>query len=71
MASCSDRCASGTHASQSLHRYLAPWRAFAAAGGKGVMTSHNSVLGQPMHANDYVTNAILRREYRFARFGSA
>ena len=26
--------------------YLAPWRAFAEAGGKAVMTSHNTVLNQ-------------------------
>ena len=45
--------------------YLAPWRAFAKAGGKALMTSHNSVLGQPMHANDYVTNSILRSEFGF------
>lgn len=45
--------------------YLAPWRAFAKAGGKGVMTAHNTVLNQPMHANDYVTNGILRREFGF------
>lgn len=45
--------------------YLAPWRAFAQAGGKGVMASHNTVLNQPMHANDYVTNGILRREFGF------
>ena len=29
------------------------------------MASHNAVLGQPMHANDYVTNSILRRELGF------
>ena len=45
--------------------YLAPWRAFAAAGGKGVMASHQTVLNQPMHANPYVTNAVLRGELQF------
>jgi beta-glucosidase len=45
--------------------YLRPWRAFAAAGGKGAMTSHNTVLNQPMHANDYVTNKIFRDEFGF------
>lgn len=34
--------------------YLRPWRAFAKAGGKGAMTSHNTILGQPAHANSYV-----------------
>jgi beta-glucosidase-like glycosyl hydrolase len=45
--------------------YLRPWRAFAAAGGKGAMASHNTVLNQPMHANDYVTNQIFRKEFGF------
>ena len=45
--------------------YLAPWRSFAKAGGKGVMTSHNTVLNQPMHANDYLTNGVLRGELGF------
>ena len=65
--------------------YLAPWRAFAEAGGKAVMTSHNTVLNQrkcsrslrvllrkpqrsgctAMHANDHVTNSILRGEFGF------
>lgn len=45
--------------------FLPPWRAFAQAGGKAVMASHNSVLGKPMHANSYVTNSILRGEFGF------
>ena len=45
--------------------FLPPWRSFAAVGGKALMASHNSVLGQPMHANDYVTNNILRGEFGF------
>ena len=45
--------------------YLGPWRAFAQAGGHALMASHNSVLGMPMHANDYVTNQILRKEFGF------
>ena len=45
--------------------YLRPWRAFAKAGGKGAMTSHNTVLGQPAHANSYLVNDIFRKEYGF------
>eukprot|EP01045_Picozoa_sp_COSAG04_P006376 COSAG04_NODE_312_length_17133_cov_31.976928_2_plen_596_part_00 len=45
--------------------YLKPWRAFARAGGKAAMASHNTVLNRPMHANDYVTNTILRQEFGF------
>jgi len=45
--------------------FLPPWRAFAQAGGKAVMASHNTVLGRPMHANPYVTNSILREEFGF------
>eukprot|EP00966_Prymnesium_polylepis_P214447 4966335-Prymnesium_polylepis.1 len=45
--------------------FLPPWRSFAAVGGKALMASHNSVLGQPMHANDYVTNKVLRGEFGF------
>jgi len=45
--------------------YLRPWRAFAKAGGKGAMTSHNTILGQPAHANSYLVNDIFRKEYGF------
>jgi beta-glucosidase len=45
--------------------YLKPWRAFAAAGGKGAMTAHNTVLNRPCHANPYLVNDILRTEFGF------
>lgn len=45
--------------------FLKSWRAFAHAGGKGAMTAHNTVLGQPCHANDYLVNTIFREEFGF------
>ncbi|KAJ9455881.1 Periplasmic beta-glucosidase [Diplonema papillatum] len=45
--------------------YLKPWRAFAKAGGRGAMPSHQSVLDVPMHANGYAINTILREELGF------
>ena len=45
--------------------FLRPWRAFAAAGGRGVMTAHNTVLNKPCHAHPYLVNAVLREEFGF------
>eukprot|EP00051_Salpingoeca_urceolata_P006714 m.88884 g.88884 ORF g.88884 m.88884 type:complete len:769 (+) comp14957_c0_seq2:241-2547(+) len=45
--------------------YLKPWRAFGKAGGRGAMPSHQTVLGVPCHANDFLVNQIFREEYGF------
>lgn len=45
--------------------YLKPWRAFAGAGGRGAMPSHNTVLGVPAHANDWLVNDVFRSELGF------
>ena len=45
--------------------FLRPWRAFAAAGGRGAMPAHQTVLGVPCHANDWLVNTVLRSEYGF------
>ena len=31
--------------------YLRPWRAYAAAGGRGAMLAHNAINGSPCHSN--------------------
>ena len=46
--------------------FLRPWRAFAAAGGKGAMTAHNTVLNRPCHAHPYLVNDVFRKEFGFA-----
>ena len=45
--------------------YLKPWKAFAAAGGRGVMPAHNTALDVPCHANEWMMNDVLRKEYGF------
>ena len=45
--------------------YLKPWRAFARAGGRGAMTSHQTLNRVPMHANSYMTNDIFRERFGF------
>lgn len=40
--------------------YLRPWRAFAAAGGRGLMVAHESLNMVPMHANAALLNGTLR-----------
>ena len=40
--------------------YLAPWRAFARAGGRGAMAAHNTVDGVPCHSNGALVNGALR-----------
>ena len=41
---------------------MRPWRAAAAAGSRGVMPSHNSVLNCPAHANTHLLNDLLRTD---------
>jgi beta-glucosidase len=43
--------------------YLRPFKAAVDAGAASVMGAFNEVSGVPMHANDYLNNAVLRREW--------
>ena len=45
--------------------YLKPWKAFAAAGGRGVMPAHNTALDVPCHGSEFLVNEVLRKEYGF------
>ena len=45
--------------------FLKTWKAFAKAGGKGAMTSHNTVLGRPCHAHPWLVNTVFREEFQF------
>ena len=45
--------------------YLKPWKAFAAAGGRGIMPAHNTALDIPCHGNEWMVNQVLRKEYGF------
>ena len=40
--------------------YLRPWKAYIAAGGRGMMLSHNELNGVQMHANDYIMTELFR-----------
>ena len=42
-------------------QYLRPWRAVAAAGSRGLMPSHNSVLNCPAHASQQLLTALVRQ----------
>ena len=43
--------------------FLKPWRRAALAGSRGVMPSHNAVLGTPAHGNAWLLSTVLRGEY--------
>jgi len=43
--------------------FLKPWRAAALAGSRGVMPSHNTVLGAPAHGNQWLLSTVLRGEF--------
>ena len=43
--------------------FLKPWRAAALAGSRGVMPSHNTVLGTPAHGSQWLLAQVLRGEY--------
>ena len=45
-------------------KYLKPWRAVAAAGARGAMPSHNTVLGTPAHASVWLLSGRLRGEFK-------
>ena len=38
--------------------YLKPWRAYAQAGGRGIMAAHNEVNGMPCHGNKELLDAL-------------
>ena len=46
--------------------YARPWRAMTRAGLRGLMPSHQSVLGSPMHCNAYLGQTLLRQEMNFS-----
>lgn len=46
--------------------YLKPWRAYAQAGGRGIMAAHNSVNGMPCHGNYELITTALREQFGFA-----
>jgi beta-glucosidase len=43
--------------------YLPPFKAAVDAGAESVMGAFNEVSGMPMHANEWLNNAVLRREW--------
>ena len=47
---------------------LQPWQAFAANGGRAVMTSHQTVSHMPCHANPWLVNSVLRDKYMFGMY---
>lgn len=47
--------------------FLLPWLAFAKAGGRGAMPSHQTVLDVPCHANDWLVNKVFRQELGFGQ----
>lgn len=51
-----------------LDVYLKPWRRAAAAGARGVMPSHNTVLGVPAHASPWLLTQQLRGVYGMGGF---
>lgn len=48
--------------------YLKPWRAYIAAGGRGMMMSHNEVNGVSMHANSEVMTDLFRGAWNYSGF---
>lgn len=46
--------------------FLRPWRAYAQAGGRAIMASHNSVNFMPMHGNHALLTVALRETFGFA-----
>jgi beta-glucosidase-like glycosyl hydrolase len=45
--------------------YLRPWQAFAAAGGRALMASHNDINGRPCHSNPTLLTKIMREDFGF------
>jgi beta-glucosidase-like glycosyl hydrolase len=48
--------------------YLRPWRAFIAAGGSGMMASHNTLNAVPMHANGAIFTDLFRGRWNYSGF---
>ncbi len=48
--------------------YLPPFKAAVDAGAYTVMTAHNEINGVPCHANGWLMNEVLRREFGFVGF---
>jgi hypothetical protein len=45
--------------------YLRPWKAFAKAGGRALMASHNDINGRPCHSNPLLLTQIMREDFGF------
>jgi beta-glucosidase len=45
--------------------YMRPWRDFAAAGGRGMMASHNSINDVPAHGNQAMLTDVMRNLFGF------
>lgn len=45
--------------------FLRPWKALAEAGVRAIMPSHNTVLGWPAHASDWLINGVFRDHFGF------
>ena len=45
--------------------YLRPWSALASVGMRACMPAHNTVLGVPCHANEYLLKDVLRERFGF------
>ncbi len=43
--------------------FLKPWRRAAAAGARGVMPSHNTLLGVPAHGSPWLLSTMIRGEF--------
>ena len=42
--------------------FIKPWRRAREAGARGVMPSHQTLLGTPCHSNEWLLNGVLRSE---------
>lgn len=47
--------------------YLKPWRRAAAAGGRGVMPAHSTLLGVPSHASTWLLRDRLRGDFNMSK----
>ena len=53
--------ASADISTKTLHDvYLRPWKAYIAAGGRGMMLAHNELNGVQMHANHFIMTELFR-----------
>eukprot|EP00118_Oscarella_pearsei_P023453 m.280799 g.280799 ORF g.280799 m.280799 type:complete len:157 (+) comp40636_c0_seq7:712-1182(+) len=49
-----------------MEYFLKPWHAFAMAGGRGAMISHESINHIPCHANGELINTVFRGSFNFS-----